>query len=339
MTAKASLVTAKARLAYANANAAMDAENLLRCYRCNEDKPRDECRIVNQQKVNINPTNVPFVICKDCGSGAAKITRLLNENPNLREVYTTLSKNDFLQEFKGQHISAMKAHLEQMLETAASSVAISMFGSSSAWLDEIDIREKYKNKPEQRDHLLTSARTVEHPTRNCTLYEDVEYKAVETNESKHEVIKRMRASAEEQSKLSNKAKVKGEHLEEETEEGVPKPKRRAAEKELTTAQTTNFQKLSKRIEATTEKLVELLAKTRLQQYVEFVPAPYVDAAERTVVESKAAHATVELSLTEGWRGAAKAIGTDAKKAIDASVSNADRLETFIKQRDDMPMCA
>ena len=133
---------AKARLAYANANAAMDAENVLRCYKRNEDKPRDLCRIVNQQKININPTIIPFAICKECGSGSSNISKLLSANPNLREVYTTPSKYDFLQEFKGQQPNAIKAHLEQMLETSASSVGTSMFGSSSDWLDESDIRDK-----------------------------------------------------------------------------------------------------------------------------------------------------------------------------------------------------
>ena len=95
--------------------AAMAQGDLKTCYKCGEEKPSDQCRVVNKQKVAVNPKVAEFVICKDCGSAAARVSKLLSANPNLREAYATLDKDAFLQEFKTQKPEAMKAHLEQVL--------------------------------------------------------------------------------------------------------------------------------------------------------------------------------------------------------------------------------
>ena len=51
------------------------------------------------------------------------------------------------------------------------------FKGVGQFFDEQDLKEKYKNKPEQFDAILKNAKTMEHPTRNVTLYEDLDFES------------------------------------------------------------------------------------------------------------------------------------------------------------------
>ena len=49
------------------------------------------------------------------------------------------------------------------------------FLANGKWLDEIDLDETYKKKPEQLAEIKKRARTFVHPTRQVKLYEDLDF--------------------------------------------------------------------------------------------------------------------------------------------------------------------
>ena len=51
------------------------------------------------------------------------------------------------------------------------------FQGDGEWLDEADLREKYKGKPDQAQNIIDKARSVLHPTRRVLLYEVLEFKS------------------------------------------------------------------------------------------------------------------------------------------------------------------
>ena len=48
-------------------------------------------------------------------------------------------------------------------------------------MDEADIRDKYKNKPDQAQAIIERAMSFKHPTRKYMLYEDVSFKTLEAS--------------------------------------------------------------------------------------------------------------------------------------------------------------
>ena len=52
------------------------------------------------------------------------------------------------------------------------------------FIDEADLREKYKGKVEQFEAIKANARSFMHPTRNVMLYEDTEYSVTDSSTTK-----------------------------------------------------------------------------------------------------------------------------------------------------------
>ena len=57
----------------------------------------------------------------------------------------------------------------------------SEFKNTAGFMDEVDVRENYQKKPEQRDAILANAKTIECPVRRVKLYAIPDYTASVTN--------------------------------------------------------------------------------------------------------------------------------------------------------------
>lgn len=75
----------------------------------------------------------------------------------------------------------LKKELRECIEWSSTSTTSHSELVEGKYLDEADLREKYKNKPEQLEALLSCARTKVHPTRRCVMYEDAEMKSSSAN--------------------------------------------------------------------------------------------------------------------------------------------------------------
>ena len=81
------------------------------------------------------------------------------------------------------------------------------FEKKSVWLDEIDLKDKYINKPEQLKNIMETADTMVHPLSKATLYEDFDF--VRTEREGHQILSEGRKEQSQETK-AKKAKVKKE---------------------------------------------------------------------------------------------------------------------------------
>ena len=77
-----------------------------------------------------------------------------------------------------EHQQTMGSDLNLALRTACrqtnSIAATEGFGGRGVWLDEVDLAEKYKNKPDQLQSIKARARSITHPTRGVQVWEDID---------------------------------------------------------------------------------------------------------------------------------------------------------------------
>ena len=136
------------------------------------------------------------------------------------------------------------------------------FSGDGEWLDEIDLREKFKNKPEQAQHIIDNARSVMHPTRGVLVWEVLEFKSSSGSSTEKSVQLKRVASQEQLVKPPKAAKV----LKITTCEG--KAEEKAIEMELEPAQKARLEKVL----ALVEKALATGEKTQASANVEEVKA-------------------------------------------------------------------
>ena len=82
------------------------------------------------------------------------------------------------------------------------------FKGTGEWLDTVDLIEKYKNKPDQLQSLMSKTRTMTCPLRNVTLYEDVVFSSkIEDKQENTETRKRKFETAPKDANPKGKAKA------------------------------------------------------------------------------------------------------------------------------------
>ena len=82
---------------------------------------------------------------------------------------------------------------------------------SGTFIDEDDLTEKYKTKPQQLPAMLKNAKKVEDPIRECTLYEEMTYVAKTSNKEKLKESSFRSITKERESKKAKKAKPQSPH--------------------------------------------------------------------------------------------------------------------------------
>ena len=78
----------------------------------------------------------------------------------------------------------LAASLKLLLHTKSSTYSDSKLKAVGDYVDEDDLKQRYKDKPEQLQNILANAETFYHPTRKVTLYLDAQFsKQAEKGES------------------------------------------------------------------------------------------------------------------------------------------------------------
>ena len=78
------------------------------------------------------------------------------------------------------------------------------FHTAGEWLDEEDLNKKYKDKPDQLAAIKAKARTLKHPTRDVTLFEDLTFTANASVGQKRTVDKTAQFETQEKIKKRNR---------------------------------------------------------------------------------------------------------------------------------------
>ena len=164
----------------------------------NEKRPERERTCALCKKVQVM---LPVTRCKPCNTLYNRVlnTKYLMGRGSIG-VWDDMEKekrNEFImsaQDLKGKALKAkLQTYLSQELE---SKVTISVIGTGE-FKDSPDLQKKYRDKPEQLKNLKESTRTFVCPNRKCTLYEDMAYRAVFTDEQTLTEKRRMDHESEE----------------------------------------------------------------------------------------------------------------------------------------------
>ena len=291
----------------------------VRCTTCNEDVDEQTEAVV----VKTGPTGIKYFKCKRCKHDEYELTKCLKTLPEAvvatwREQGKT-QKAEFRQEMANAGWENMKHKLLQIhAEKTNTYSRASTMKSSARYLDSPDLKEKYKDKPDQLESVKANAETFWHPVRKVKLYNDVEFSADHTEELKEQTAQR----------------VSSEDVEKGAKRPKPSVQERSAgstDKGLTPAQKDRITKLREKIVEKNTKLIELQEEAKQEKIAEFIPARCLSKVEETSKKTNCIVAEIGLALCDGWIGQPQDLMKmmmDAKKSLDETHS---MCKTYVDQ--------
>ena len=265
--------------------------------------------------------------CKNCDTVAQRISRLVRNDPG---------EDDFTSEWmdtgrmtpaerKDFYVSArlylgpenLKALMQSKIEEIKTRTNKDRWSAESTFLDEDDIREKYKGKPAGIiENILAKAEQFTCPNKGCVLYEDITYKkarVTETTEARH--VKRSAETTEEKKgEKRQKTALADKPKKEKPPPPPPKPH------QLSNKEVEDLRKTHKKFLGLSDKIDEQVKEA--QRMTQLVPAFMLEKSR-----------TVKQDLESEMESICHAIGIrEAKKTIKQS-NKAIREETeeFIKE--------
>ena len=137
--------------------------------------------------------------------------------------------------------------------------------SHGNYLDEDDLREKYKQKPEQLKSLMETARTITHPTRKVLMYEDADISLTDLQEEDNTERRKRNVEMEEKLKPAKKPKTKAKA------KGKNKPDEEGPEKPISKQMTTKWAKFQKAMPARMTLALTQQATATSAEYVSLIP--------------------------------------------------------------------
>lgn len=145
------------------------------CCTCN--KPVDENNsLVIVRAVGKNKSETRR--CRACHNVRAAITRLTAKHGNLVKDFNNMD-GDRLEIFYKEHSHLrgddLKTKVEEHVQDWKSSMTRFEFNTDAEYLDEVDLKEKYSNKPDALTNILQNAQRYYCPVKKCTLYADPKY--------------------------------------------------------------------------------------------------------------------------------------------------------------------
>ena len=267
--------------------------------------------------------------CKACHSLRSRINRVTSKFGALAEDWTKVSEQEKQEFYKKYQDLAGEGLLTRLQETIVESKRNSTsvtFEGTGEYFDEMDMNEKYKNKPEQLANIFANTRNYFCPVRQVWLYEDVKYKRIaqdteevsRVDKRKRQMIPKDQAGNQDSAGSSKKGKKQLS-----TVENPNMPKLKSGEKK----------KILKKIEALTTKRLHLMdqcAKAKSEKLKALVPAYVLEAADKTIDEALAFSSKVEETLAKEY-GDSKEIMEIAEKHLEALAEGGTRVKCQVEQ--------
>eukprot|EP00959_Pyramimonas_sp_CCMP1952_P151923 3178753-Pyramimonas_sp.AAC.2 len=151
--------------------AAAAAVECLPCMTCKRDVPCAELK-----RAGALASGEPTWRCNDCNSLRGKVNRLKTSDPDLADNWNKLPSD-----VKTAHVEMLNALSGEDWKKAVRQVVqehnilsnIDEFGGNcEGWMDEAELFTKYKGREDQARNIIKNARSIIHPTRQVTVYED-----------------------------------------------------------------------------------------------------------------------------------------------------------------------
>ena len=214
--------------------------------------------------------------CKNCNKVAQRISRLMRDEARDGEEWTSEwidTGRMTPEERKDFYVSArkfvgpaqLKASMLSKIEEIKTRTNTQKWAASENFMDEDDLREKYKSKPEILANVLKNATQFRCPIRGCTMFADVSYNSNRvTTETEARHVKRS-LDTNEDHKGEKRPKKAIADAKPKREKPPPKPQ------QLTTAQVTALQKTHKLFVGLTEKIDGQMKLAQQDDVVELMP--------------------------------------------------------------------
>ena len=268
-----------------------------------------------------------FYQCKLCNNIRSRIYRAKGKV----QWESKEAKNQFFLHYTTLSGKELKKELEHVTTVVEKETVYDNDEQACEWLDEIDLKATYENKPEQLQAIMQSAETRMHPVRNVKLYADVTFSS--KHSAGHEVeteLKRKCTSTEIVKAPKKSKKDKNEFAEEEA-------KGRAAQKSkpITKAQKAKLVKLDQRLGKIKDDWSQHEQHSDDDFLQGFLPKPLVDAARKAIADVDACMAEVPVVLTEGWLGNFRAVAERVAAAVKNGETSNARLTSMIQMAADM----
>ena len=170
---------------------------------------------------------------------------------------------------------------------------------------------------------MKTARSITHPTRLVTIYEDIDITTTCTQSTKRKNTSTIEAEYEEKMKKTKTDKADGSDA---RPEGAPIKK----EKALSDKQRARFQKMVEKIEGTKTDVEKAIADCGHDKYKEYMVDKFTEVAKNFPLELTALQAELGVVLEEGWKGRCNDVDARVKKSIADAKAATRRLEDLME---------
>ena len=239
----------------------------------------------------------------------------------------------FYDEHRGKLSADLKVAVAELVTLKQSRTQVVELVGSGVYLDEDDLRSKYKAKPGVAERIMERTHSFVHGLTDITMYEDMMYTRVATNTSKRELTDE---SSLTQDRIAAKPKRPrlAKAAEQDKENTAPEPAGESkppppAAKPWTEAQVGQVIKIAKTYSDLTEQLRELQT-TCSTAISEFLPSHLLGKLQAMMAKLDCETAEVDANM-ETKTGAIKGIKDAAAAAKKATKELSNRLEGAIEE--------
>ena len=286
------------------------------CKSCAQVVPVSDCVRVNKHRLS---EKVTAYKCRSCNRLQSRINRMQASSDMQIAFPDAAAREAFFKKHQESFGEDLKAALEVVTIETRSHTSTDKLAEEGDWLDEVDLTEKYKSKPEQLKSMLQNAKRMEHPTRKVTLFFDANFKSTATEELEKRCEERAVATSETFKKAPPKPKAKA-CLASKKKKAKPPPSKK---------QMDNLRAAAAKAEAVAEQMADLSAQAA--ENSDFVPKGAFETLVNQRAHMEAAVAAAHLALeTTGWAGNPTLLMMELKKCRTQLQSTAQPFKGLLK---------
>jgi len=259
--------------------------------------------------------------CGKCNRLQSRVHRALQANSGLQDAWRAMSPQDRRQFFLAHH-DAMGPDLAMLIETKVklgfSETVSSGFNCTGDFMDKQDLETLLKDKPDQLDNVLRTARTIDHPNRKVKLYEFLTFKSSSGQEASSSRGREVAMSNEETVRAKAKPSIaKPKQLKAEREQKVP---------ELTEKAVARLEKIRSKMAEGIEDGAKLSEEIKC---VDDVPKKIKQHFDLRVAEARSSFAELQVSI-DNKKGKVSDIAGAASGALKALTEAATLVREQLK---------
>ena len=274
-------------------------------------------------------------VCIFCNRLSARVYKMTAQNKDLQTTFGALvgeEKQQWMQRHADFHGADLKKAIANITSLSLSDEQVDNFLANGKWLDEIDLDDKYKNKLEQLEEIKKRARTFVHPTRQVTLYEDLDFDSSAGVLSKRKEETRVEAQSFDTIKKVKKQKT--ENVEPNVKESALEEKK-TNQKQLSDKQKEKYKKLEQKFSAASNSLKEAVAIVEQPEYAGYIGKAIRDQATQILMTAKTQQAALEMMLEDGWEGKASEVEKACRENMAQAQSATTRLLRQIEDAEEI----